>query len=253
MGFEHKRVTPVHQKSQGQVENFNKLINKTTKIACEEGIEIESAICDMLQVYRQTPHPATKLTLYEVLMHRQVRTRLEHFPTEIHITQEEIKENDRTYQQKRKQYHDKRHRVRIHTIKCGDAVLIKRDKKRKKHTPDEPYIYIVTSIKGPTIRARRTKDGKVKCRDASKVKPLRTAGLSGVNDETVSVKVPSSYRSTTSMVIPEDTDGSKNRDAIREAAGMISETADTMNGGKLRRLERIKKSTYQGKCKDYIK
>ena len=55
MGFEHKQVTPVHPKSQGQVENFNKLINKTTKIACEEGIEIESAIYDMLQAYRQTP------------------------------------------------------------------------------------------------------------------------------------------------------------------------------------------------------
>ncbi|CAB3977618.1 Transposon Tf2-9 poly [Paramuricea clavata] len=74
MGFHHKRVTPIHPKAQGQVENFNKLINKTTKIACEEGIEIESAIYDMLQAYRQTPHPATKSTPYEVLMHRQVRT-----------------------------------------------------------------------------------------------------------------------------------------------------------------------------------
>ena len=51
------------------------------------------------------------------------------------------------------------------------------------------------------------------------------------------------------MVIPEDTDGSNNRHAISEAAGMISETADTMNGGTLRRSERIKKSTYQGKIK----
>ncbi|CAB4005007.1 Transposon Tf2-9 poly [Paramuricea clavata] len=32
MGFHHKRVTPIHPKAQGQVENFNKLINKTTKI-----------------------------------------------------------------------------------------------------------------------------------------------------------------------------------------------------------------------------
>ena len=48
VGFHHKRVTPTHPKSQGQVENFNnKLINKTTKIACEEGIEIESAIYDI--------------------------------------------------------------------------------------------------------------------------------------------------------------------------------------------------------------
>jgi hypothetical protein len=80
MGFHHKRVTPIHPKAQGHVENFNKLINKTTKIVCEEGIEIERAIYDMFQAQRQTPHPATKSTPYEVLMHRQVRTRLEHFP-----------------------------------------------------------------------------------------------------------------------------------------------------------------------------
>ncbi len=101
MGFQHKRVTPIHPKAQGQVENFNKLINKTTKIACEEGIDIESAIYDMLQAYRQTPHPATKSAPYEVLMHRQVRTRLEHFPTEVHITQSEVKRNDEIYKQKR--------------------------------------------------------------------------------------------------------------------------------------------------------
>ena len=89
----------------------------------------------MLQAYRQTPHSAKKSTPYEVLMHRQVQTQLEHFPTEVHITQEEIKENDRTYKQKCKQYHDKCHKVRIHTIKCGDAVLINRDKMRKKHAP----------------------------------------------------------------------------------------------------------------------
>ena len=140
-------------------------------------------------------------------MHRQVRTRLEHFPTEVHITQEEVKKNDETYKQKRKQYHDKRHRVKTHTIKCGDAVLIKRQKKRKKHTPYEPYIYIVTSVKGSTIRARRVKDGKEKCRDTSKVKPLRTARLSNVNDETANVKVPSSYKSITSTMIHQDMDG----------------------------------------------
>ena len=94
-------------------------------------------------------------------MHRQVRTRLEHFPTEVHITREEIKKNDKTYKQKRKRYHDKHHRVRIHTIKCGDAVLIKREK-RKKYTPYELYVYIVTSSKRSAIRGRSVKDGKVK-------------------------------------------------------------------------------------------
>ena len=89
MGFQHKRVTRRHPKALGQVENFNKLINKTTKIACE-GVEIESAIYDMLQAYRQTSRPATKSTPHELLMHRQVRTRLEHFATEVHLNHDEV-------------------------------------------------------------------------------------------------------------------------------------------------------------------
>ncbi|CAB4011572.1 Hypothetical predicted protein [Paramuricea clavata] len=131
------------------------------------------------------------------------------------------------------QYHDKRHRVKTHTSKCGDAVLIKREKKRKKHTPYEPYIYVVTSIKGSTIRARRVMDGKVKCRDASKVKPLRTAQLSKANDETASVKVPSSYQATTSRTTFQDTDSSNIRDTTSETIATTSETTTTTSENNL--------------------
>ena len=54
-------------------------------------------------------------------------------------------------------------------------------------------------------------------------------------------------------MIPEDRDGQNKRDAINEAPDTTSEIADTMNGSGLRRSERIKKSSYQGKYKDYTK
>ena len=70
------------------MKNFNKLID-------EKGIEIESAIC-MLQPYRRTPHAPgirqPRARFYD-------RTRLEYFPTEVHITQNEIKKVDKTYKQ----------------------------------------------------------------------------------------------------------------------------------------------------------
>ncbi|CAB4040885.1 Transposon Tf2-9 poly [Paramuricea clavata] len=205
------RVTLINPKAQGQVENFNKLINKTTKIACEEGIEIESAIYDMLQAYRQTPHPATKSTPYEVLMHRQVQTRLEHFPTEVHITQDEIKKNDKTYKQKLRSCSFDKEREEKEDTYTVRAVHIRCDKHKR----------------GSTIRARRVKDGKVKCRDASKVKPLRTAQLSKANDETASVKVPSSYQATTSRTTSQDTDGSNIQDTTSETIDTTSETTAT--------------------------
>ena len=64
MGFHHKVVTPRHSQLQGQVEGFNRPVNKTAAIANQEGIDLQEATYDMLQAYRATPHPATKTTPY---------------------------------------------------------------------------------------------------------------------------------------------------------------------------------------------
>ena len=56
----------------------------------------------------------------------------------------------------------------------GDAVVVKRENKRKVQTPYEPYIYIITQVKGSQISAKRVKDERIICRDASKFKLLRT-------------------------------------------------------------------------------
>ncbi|XP_020910428.1 uncharacterized protein K02A2.6 [Exaiptasia diaphana] len=65
MGFRHKRITPLHPKAQGQVEGFNKLVNKIDAIATQDG-----AIVDLLQTYRRTPHPSTRMPPYQLLMGR---------------------------------------------------------------------------------------------------------------------------------------------------------------------------------------
>ena len=94
----------------------------------------------------------------------------------------------------RKRYHDRRHRVKTHGIKCGDAVVIKRERKRKESTPYEPYVYIVTKVRGSTIHTRCANDGRIKCRDASKVKLLRTIQLSVSTEEPVVTNVPPTYQ-----------------------------------------------------------
>ena len=69
MGFSHK-ITPKHPKAQGQVKGFNKLVNKIATIGKKEEIDVREATYDMLQAYRDTPHPATKETPYELMMNR---------------------------------------------------------------------------------------------------------------------------------------------------------------------------------------
>jgi hypothetical protein len=85
-----------------------------------------------------------------------------------------VRENDSNYKSKCKEYHDKRHKTKTHKLKAGDAVLVKCENKCKGQTPYEPYIYVVTEIKGSQINAKRIKDGRKICRDASKFKHLRT-------------------------------------------------------------------------------
>lgn len=80
-GFTQKKYTR-HPKAKGQVEGFNKLMNKTPSIARAQGIDLQAATDNMLQAYREMPHPPTKTALYELLPNREISTRLDHYPTE---------------------------------------------------------------------------------------------------------------------------------------------------------------------------
>ncbi|XP_028405248.1 uncharacterized protein LOC114527753 [Dendronephthya gigantea] len=132
LGFKHKRITPYHPKAQGQVENFNKLINK---------------IAAFTKDTQSTPHPATKTAPYELLMNRRVRTKLEHFSVETPSKDNDVRHKDKVYKEKAKKNHDKRYRVTTYQLKVGDAVIVKGEKKKKGGTPFEPHIYSVTGFK----------------------------------------------------------------------------------------------------------
>jgi hypothetical protein len=85
---------------------------------------------------------------------------------------------DASCKKKVKQYHDTRHNSKRHKFQIGNAVVVKREKNRKTETIYEPYIYIITDIRGSTIFGRRIRDGKTICRDSSRVKRLN-----GKNDK----------------------------------------------------------------------
>ena len=100
----------------------------------------------MLQAYRSTLHPATKETPYELMMNRQIRTKIEHFPISTSSKDKDVRIKDSKYKEQVKKYHDKRRQTREHKIKIGDAVVVKRERKRKVETPYETYIHIYIYI-----------------------------------------------------------------------------------------------------------
>ena len=154
------------------MEGFNKLVNKIMAISKHDHIDPDEASHDMLQAYRGTAHPATKLSQYLLLINRQVTTKLEHFPTETKENDKEVRERDSQYNRKRKEYHDERHKTTTHTMTPGDAVIVRSGNKRKGQTLCEPYIYVVTETNSSQITAKRIKDGRTILRNATKFKPL---------------------------------------------------------------------------------
>ena len=245
MGFSHKKITPKHPKAQGQVEGFNKLVNKIATIAKQEKIDVREATYDMLQAYRDTPHPATKETPYELMMNREIRTKLEHFPSSTPTQDQEVRGNDRKYKERIKQYHDKRHRATELHLEIGQAVIVKRDKKRKAETPYDPHIYVVTQVKGSTIIAKRLTDGKRICRDKSKFRRLKSRANNTDPNERERVKhqtqVPPAYAQQPPAVAAQRDD----------AAGNDAEHNQAAPEPQLRRSNRRPRSVFEGHLRDF--
>lgn len=130
MGFTHKKITPRHPKAQGQVQGFNKLMNKTAAIARAEGIDLNEATYDMLEAYHETPHPATGTAPYELLLNRAIRTRPDHYPTERACRDEVVRKGDSKYQEKLKSYHDRRHRTQVQSQRGGSPEMGRETKRR---------------------------------------------------------------------------------------------------------------------------
>lgn len=173
-GFQHHRVTPLHPRANGEVERFMQTLNKTEQIASLQGknrLERRNAVQDMLTAYRSTPHPATGVAPYEALKGTSARTKLDYIEPEPQRNEKDdvIDRRDAEYKQKMKHQREGR-KTRENNLLLGDYVLVKQPKKNKWSTPFEPVFYVVCSIRGSQITARRVTDGRTVCRDASQFK-----------------------------------------------------------------------------------
>ena len=165
---------PRHLKAQGQLEGLNKLINKIMAIPKYDHIDPEKATYGMLQAYRRTPHPATKLPPHHLLMNRQLRTKLDHFKPETQHNYKEVRERNSQCKKKHKEYHEKRHKRTTHTVTPGNAGIVICENKRKGQTLYEPYIYVVIETKGSQITAKEIKDGRTILWNATKFNMVKT-------------------------------------------------------------------------------
>ena len=83
--------------------------------------------------------------------------------------------NDQQAKDKMKKYADKSRNVSTHDIRSGDTVLVKQPRRNKFSTPFEATPYIVETVKGSMITARRTTDRRRVTRNSSHYKKIQKA------------------------------------------------------------------------------
>ena len=165
-----QKTPPLHP-SANPVETFMKPLGKAMKIARRNHIPEKKAISDLLESYRDTPHPSTGIPPNAMIFRDQPQT---HFPRKA-LSDEDVKEarkrdsaikEDRTHKLNQSKY------KKNSLIEIGDQVLKRNIRKSKFHPYFEPDDYKVIEILGggSVVKIQRQEDMKVFLRHPDDIK-----------------------------------------------------------------------------------
>ena len=170
-GFNIRPCTPEHPQSNGIAERFMGVLVKVVHAAVASGQDPKVAVRRRLLNYRNTPHPSTGKTPAELMIRRQIKTRLPMLmkPT-MEAVDKEAKAMDRQAREKRKKRFDSAKHAKVQEIKTGDRVLAKQQK-TSINPPFDPKPYTVTEVKGTQVTAKR--GGKEMKRNKVKMKVVK--------------------------------------------------------------------------------
>ena len=161
-GFESRHCTPEHPQANGIAERFMGVLVKVVHTAMASGQDPKVAVRRRLFNYRHTPHPSTGKTPAELMIKRQIRTRI---PAMMLPATEavdiEAKKRDEEVRVKRKERFDKTKHAKEEEMKLGDQVLFKQTKSSIK-PPYDPKPYTIVGLKGSRVTGRRGEKEKVR-------------------------------------------------------------------------------------------
>ena len=152
LGFKHRKITPLWPKANAEAERFMRTLGKAIRTARTEQKNWEKELQKFMRNYRSTPHSSTGKSPAELLMGRQIKTKLPEMPT-LHPTQPAIANKDSAAKRKMKYHADKRSYGKPNKFSVGDLVLPRQEKKNKFTIPFRAEPFRITEINGSMITA----------------------------------------------------------------------------------------------------
>ena len=158
LGFQHRKITPLWPRANGEAERFMMTLEKCVRTATIEHKNWKQELNKFLRQYRATPHSTTGISPCKALNQRKLKTTLLEVTPPVHQqtiveTQKNLAQRDAEQKKKIKAYADQKLGVRESNIKLGDTVLIKQPKANKLSTPFNPVPLVVEEKKGSMITA----------------------------------------------------------------------------------------------------
>ena len=123
-GVKATTVTEYWPQANGQVERFNKVLEKHIQTATIEGKDWRRTLPTMLLNYRTTPHRMTGETPAKLLMQRELRTKLPSVPAKKNTKDSIVRSKDAKEKDKAKAYADRKRHASHRNLKIGDFVLV---------------------------------------------------------------------------------------------------------------------------------
>ena len=155
-GIDHHKITPLHPKANSTAENFMRGLNKTLRTAVIDGKQWKSALYDFLLSYRVAKHSTTQVSPAEVMFYRKLRTKIPSIDNKPDVKAlRDLERRDQIMKENIKRYTDNRNNATYSSIKVGDYVLVKQQRRNKLSANFDPKPYRVMSIKGYMITAQR--------------------------------------------------------------------------------------------------
>ena len=155
LGIQAIFSTPKWPQGNAEVERFMQPLGKSLKAAKLDGRPWQQELSRFLLQYRTTPHCATGVPPCELLFNRQVRGKLPVLKTHNLVNRHnEACEKEGERQRYNKRYADGNRNVRESTIKVGDYVLWKQERRNKRRPNFNETSHVVISRTNNTVTAR---------------------------------------------------------------------------------------------------